>query len=89
MYPGQRIGIIAHSMGGVVASLALTLAPDIVDSIFALIALSTPFEGHPVNSHIGFPVIYKTIHNFWKSEEANKIFTLSITGGVRDIMVPP
>ena len=70
LYPDKKIGIIAHSMGGVVASLAMTMAPDLAASVFFMMALSTPFEGHPLNCHISFPKIYDTIHEFWTTESS-------------------
>jgi len=57
-------------MGGVVASLAMALAPELTPSIFFLMTLSTPFEGHPINSLLSFPAIYETIHDFWMSPES-------------------
>ena len=89
IFPDRKIGLIAHSMGGIVASLALTMAPELTESIFFMMSLSTPYEGHPLNCHLAFPVIYETIHDFWMSPESQKMFTLSVTGGVRDLLVPP
>lgn len=60
----KKITIIAHSMGGVVASLALAYEDAPVDRIDNIIALSTPFEAHPTGLHLAYPVLYSTIHDF-------------------------
>ena len=88
LHPNKSIGLITHSMGGIVASLALSLPSAPVDKVFTMIALSTPFEAQPVNSYLAFPVAYNKVHNFWKNSQYNHIFTLSITGGIRDLVVP-
>lgn len=48
-FPGIRIALVAHSMGGLVANDALvrlqTVGPSTMDSIRALIVLGTPFLG--------------------------------------------
>ncbi len=89
LYKNKKIGLIVHSMGGVVASLALTLPNAPLSRISFVIALNTPFEAHPVNSYLALPLQYAKIHEFWSKVEGSDIFTISITGGVRDLVVPP
>ncbi|CAG9311913.1 unnamed protein product [Blepharisma stoltei] len=88
-YPNKKIGLIAHSMGGIAVSLALSLPDAPVDKILTLISLSTPFEVHPLNLYIDSALIYKQIHDFWRDPKNSHIFVLSVSGGVRDTMVPP
>lgn len=89
LYKNKKIGLIVHSMGGVVASLALTFPNAPLEKISFVIALNTPFEAHPVNSYIALPIQYGKIHEFWSKVDGSEIFTVSFTGGVRDLVVPP
>ena len=83
-YPNTPIGIVAHSFGGVVAALALqSLKPGLVKG---LLTLSTPFTAPPVTSDWKFVREYHKMHSFLKSTEMPII---SITGGIRDLVVPP
>lgn len=80
---GQSITIIGHSFGGIVAALALgKIRPGIIDGI---IALGTPFESPPINSDYRMLQAYNSIYKY--IGEAN-IFIISITGGIRDLVVP-
>lgn len=85
-YPDTKIGLITHSMGGIVASLALTLPDCPKEKVLVMIALSTPFEAHPLNTYLALPKAYEKIHSFWNSYHGT--FVLSVTGGVRDQVVP-
>jgi hypothetical protein len=89
LYPTQQITIIAHSMGGVVSSLALALDGAPVAKVSLLVALSTPFESHPLNLSAAMTGLYKKMHEFWVDPAHDHIFVLSLTGGVRDVTVPP
>lgn len=89
LYPQKQITIIAHSMGGVVTSLALALKGAPVDKVSLLVALSTPFESHPLNLSPAWTGLYKRMHEFWLDPAHDHIFVLSLTGGVRDLTVPP
>jgi PGAP1-like protein len=83
-YPGTKITLLGHSFGGIVASLALiNLDKSLVKG---MVTLSTPFALPPVNTDIRFVWEYCRIHQFWKTTE---IFLISITGGIRDLTVPP
>ncbi|CAG9319881.1 unnamed protein product [Blepharisma stoltei] len=84
----KKITIIAHSMGGIVTSLALSLPNAPVGRISTIIALSTPFEAHPTNFYLAFPAAYAKVHNFWLDPKHEEIFILSATGGVKDWMIP-
>lgn len=82
------ITIIAHSMGGVVASLALAMPSTPTHRVSEVIALSTPFGSPPVATSLSLAEVYLDMHEFWTSERAKSLFLLSFAGGIRDLTVP-
>lgn len=83
-YPHQQITILAHSFGGVIAALALhNLSNNMVKGI---IALSTPFVSSPITNDFRFIQEFNKMHEFLKNTTQ---FVISITGGIRDLTVPP
>lgn len=48
----RDIGLIGHSMGGIVASLALNFPDAPVNRIYYMLALSTPFKFAPILTYI-------------------------------------
>lgn len=75
------VHVLAHSMGGVVALLS---AKRLAQNLDTLIILNGPLQQSPVNSYLGFPIIYEEIHKYLL-ETNTKI--ISITGG-SDITIP-
>ena len=82
-HPGQQIIILAHSFGGVVGSLALHHVPRSL--IKGLVTLGTPFKSPPVNSDLRLVRAYDQMYKVLNSSQA---FLISITGGIRDLVVP-
>ncbi|OMJ91787.1 hypothetical protein SteCoe_5568 [Stentor coeruleus] len=73
--------VLAHSMGGIVALLS---AKKLTKDIDTIIILNGPLQQSPVNSYLGFPIIYEEVHKYLL-ETHSKI--ISITGG-SDITIP-
>lgn len=71
--PPSQIILIGHSMGGIVARLALTLVQsghdriedDISFMVAAIITLSTPYAHPPVTLDPGMDQIYREIDRYW------------------------
>lgn len=61
-HPDEELVIIAHSMGGIVASLAITMADTPMSFIKGIICLSAPINSHPVNSYLALPIAYGVVH---------------------------
>ena len=82
-HPNQQIIILAHSFGGVVGSLALQHVPRSL--IKGLVTLGTPFKSPPVNSDLR---MIRSYDRMYKVLNASQAFLISITGGIRDLVVP-
>ena len=82
------ITVIAHSMGGIVTSLALAMASTPTHRVTEVIALSTPFSVPPVATSLSISSLYRDVHLFWRSPQAHSLFLLSFSGGIRDLTVP-
>lgn len=78
-----KVVVVGHSMGGVVAALAISHLPH--PNLKLLLCLSSPLHLHPLNIDLQNISIYAQIHTFWKY---SSIPFLSISGGIRDLMVP-
>lgn len=80
-YQGQ-VALVAHSMGGVAASLALT---DLNPAPQLFLSLSCPLEQHPLGVNTNYIHIYNRIHAYWKQKP---VPFLAVSGGIGDLLVP-
>jgi hypothetical protein len=83
----NQILLVAHSMGGYAAEMARILDPSIQPFIRNQITLGTP-HAHPVLSWE--PSLYE-VHQRIQQEaiQSNDLAIISISGGLRDEMIPP
>lgn len=83
----NSIPILAHSMGGIVARLAMTLPEHPPGSVDTLVTLSTP-HAHPVLAFDrGIAAVYRAINT--APPQRNRPLLVSIAGGALDIQVSP
>jgi hypothetical protein len=81
----DRITIVAHSIGGYAARLALVEYPDLQKIVRHLITLGTPHT-HPV---LAIDLSLHRIHARLNTPVLPLVTTISISGGLRDEMIPP
>ncbi|KAI8621187.1 PGAP1-like protein-domain-containing protein [Chytriomyces sp. MP71] len=84
------ITIIAHSMGGIVARLALTLPSYTDGQVDTVITLATPHLFPPVSIERDSVLLYRRVNDFWRNEARNRlkdVILVSILGGARDIQI--
>ena len=79
-----KIILVGHSMGGLVARSVPLLHPFTRPHIFNLVTLATPHDGLPY----AFDASLANFYQFLRKEE-NPLMTISISGGIRDEMIPP
>ena len=83
--------IIGHSVGGIVAQALLTKPDFDVSQIDVLITLSAPHKQPVVSMDTDLVAFYDKIHRRWpsvrNSSAANGLSTVSISGGVNDLLV--
>ena len=89
--------LIGHSMGGIVARTALTMANYQANSVNTIITMSAPHAKPPVSFDSDIVHTYKQINDYWRGaysqEWANDnplwhVTLISIAGGARDTVVP-
>jgi glycosylphosphatidylinositol deacylase len=89
--------LIGHSMGGVVARTALTMANYQANSVNTIITMSAPHAKPPVSFDSDMVHTYKQVNDYWRGaysqEWANNnplwhVTLVSIAGGARDTVVP-
>ena len=88
--------LVAHSMGGIVARLAIIDSAMQSDRVKTIITLSTPHSVPPVSIDRGMERIYSTINGYWREQYARPVgenalaemLLVSIAGGTADIMIP-
>lgn len=74
------IGIVGHSMGGIVARLAMTLPNYPVSSVDTIVTLSTPHAYPPVPFERSMDRVYDRIHRHMRDEP----LIISLAGGLLD-----
>ncbi|KAL1964403.1 hypothetical protein VTN77DRAFT_6961 [Rasamsonia byssochlamydoides] len=88
--------LIGHSMGGIVARTALTMANYQANSVNTIITMSAPHAKPPVSFDSDVVHTYKQINDYWRAaysqEWANNnplwhVTLISIAGGARDTIV--
>lgn len=89
--------LIGHSMGGIVARTALTMANYQANSVNTIITMSTPHEKPPVSFDSDLVLTYKQINDYWRAAYSQKwannnplwqVTLISIAGGARDTVIP-
>lgn len=81
----DHITIVAHSIGGYAARLALVEHPDLQTIVRNLITLGTPHT-HPV---LAMDFSLHRMHARLDNNVPTSLTTVSISGGLRDEMIPP
>lgn len=91
----ESVIIVAHSMGGLVTRLMMTLENHIPGSINTILTLSSPHAASPVTFDGDILKIYRKIDDYWVTQfnDENSFFSrnvslISITGGVSDDILP-
>ena len=91
----ESVIIVAHSMGGIVVRLMMTLENHIPGSINTILTLSSPHAVSPVTFDGDILKIYRKIDDYWVTQfnDEDSFFSrnvslISITGGVSDDILP-
>lgn len=91
----ESVIIVAHSMGGIVTRLMMTLENHIPGSINTILTLSSPHAVSPVTFDGDILKIYRKIDDYWVTQFYDKdsffsrnVSLISITGGVSDDILP-
>ncbi|KAJ5760029.1 hypothetical protein N7520_007185 [Penicillium odoratum] len=89
--------LIGHSMGGIVARTALTMANYQANSVNTIITMSAPHARPPVSFDSDIVHTYKQINDYWREAYSQTwannnplwhVTLVSIAGGSRDTVVP-
>ncbi|KAJ5343061.1 uncharacterized protein N7506_002885 [Penicillium brevicompactum] len=93
----SAVVLIGHSMGGIVARTALTMANYQANSVNTIITMSAPHAKPPVSFDSDIVHTYKQINDYWRDAYAQTwannnplwhVTLISIAGGARDTVVP-
>ncbi|CAG7942408.1 unnamed protein product [Penicillium olsonii] len=93
----SAVVLIGHSMGGIVARTALTMANYQANSVNSIITMSAPHAKPPVSFDSDIVHTYKQINDYWRDAYAQTwannnplwhVTLISIAGGARDTVVP-
>ncbi|KAI9368847.1 PGAP1-like protein-domain-containing protein [Aspergillus egyptiacus] len=89
--------LIGHSMGGIVARTALTMANYHENSVNTIVTMSAPHAKAPVSFDSDLVHTYKQINDYWRDAYSQTwannnplwhVTLISIAGGSRDTVVP-
>ncbi|KAF4696264.1 GPI inositol deacylase [Perkinsus olseni] len=81
---GVRCVLVGHSMGGVVAAIAVSKSTeDVVKNVASLVTVSTPLKTHPAMLDVGWHRVYSKV-----SRGIRAVPVVSVTGGAADWQVP-
>ncbi|RKP31815.1 PGAP1-domain-containing protein [Metschnikowia bicuspidata] len=98
--PPTSVVVLAHSMGGIVARVMLTLDSYMPDSINTIVTLASPHSASPLTFDGDILKVYLAADRFWfdgfnvnlLNEEAKRrlqdVALISITGGALDSVLP-
>lgn len=96
--PPSSVLILAHSMGGIVARVMLTLPSYLPGSINTMVTLASPHAASPLTFDSDILKIYLATDRFWHHAFADNeslahsrlhnVLVISITGGVTDSILP-
>ncbi|KAJ5099350.1 hypothetical protein N7532_006351 [Penicillium argentinense] len=93
----SAVVLIGHSMGGIVARTALTMANYQANSVNSIITMSAPHAKPPVSFDSDIVHTYKQINDYWREAYSQTwannnplwhVTLISIAGGARDTVVP-
>ena len=85
----NRLIVIGHSIGGLIAALLPSVYSDMNDKIQLIVALGSPLLHSPtpfIDSQLS--LYYTQLHEYW-SQSNQSIRLLSISGGYKDYQVEP
>ncbi|KAJ1507963.1 GPI inositol deacylase [Coelomomyces lativittatus] len=88
-YQVVHIPILGHSMGGLVARLAVAFNTYPMYSVQHLMTLSTPHVYPPLPLSNDLNQLYAAVNAFWATSLPHPIAVMSITGGFMDRQVAP
>lgn len=89
--------LIGHSMGGIVARVALTMTNYQFNSVNTIITMSTPHARPPVSFDSDLVATYKQVNDYWRHSYSQKwannnplwhVTQISVAGGGGDSVVP-
>ncbi|EAW11964.1 GPI inositol-deacylase [Aspergillus clavatus NRRL 1] len=89
--------LVGHSMGGIVARTALTMANYQANSVNTIVTMSAPHAKPPVSFESDIVHTYKQINDYWREAYSQTwannnplwhVTLISIAGGSRDTVVP-
>lgn len=89
--------LVGHSMGGIVARVALTMTNYQFNSVNTIITMSTPHARPPVSFDSDLVATYKQVNHYWRSSYSEKwannnplwhVTQISVAGGGGDSVVP-
>ena len=93
------VQLIAHSMGGVLARLAVLLPNHDAGSFTSVLALNSPHQAHPVDTDASAAALYTHMNRIWHASSIGAaaphlahlsgVFMASITSGYSDPLVRP
>lgn len=93
------VQLIAHSMGGLLARLAVLLPNHEPGSFVSVLALNSPQQAHPVDTDASAAALYRHINHVWHASATNSapahlahlssMFIASVTSGYSDPLVRP
>lgn len=98
--PPTSVVILAHSMGGIVARVMVTLDSYVSDSINTIVTLASPHSAAPLTFDGDILKVYLAADRFWiagfnsnsldteASRRLHNISLISITGGALDSVLP-
>eukprot|EP00658_Telonema_sp_P-2_P016429 TRINITY_DN16374_c0_g2_i1.p1 TRINITY_DN16374_c0_g2~~TRINITY_DN16374_c0_g2_i1.p1 ORF type:complete len:525 (-),score=43.72 TRINITY_DN16374_c0_g2_i1:1187-2761(-) len=85
----RRVGLVAHSMGGVVAQAAFLMDGFESSAIPFILTLGTPHRAAPFPLNTEMSELYHALHKARTEPNGKltKVAVISITGGERDVMI--
>lgn len=85
----RRVSLLGHSMGGIVAKLAMTFDGGPVDLVDGILTMSTPHAEPPFKLDSGMSALYQRVEGFWGGKSGGGLPpVISICGGAPDSQIP-
>ncbi|QPG75875.1 hypothetical protein FOA43_003261 [Brettanomyces nanus] len=92
--PARSVILLAHSMGGIVARVMLSLPNHLEGSVNTILTLAAPHSAPPATFDGKLLRVFKKTDDFWRNEfsksggRLENVTIVSITGGILDNMLP-
>ncbi len=93
------VQLVAHSMGGMLARLAVLLPNHEPGSFTSVLSLNSPHQAHPVDTDASAAALYRHVNHLWHAAAIGRapqhlthittLFLASITSGYSDPLVRP